>query len=176
MTQNTLHMTCDMWHITLFTWYLTPENYFFFFFFFKKKLWILLYWCYYPHRTRHSVSPVCGIFRCMSHLLKCLCNSVIQSVPHHFLKPESPRFRKKTLTAWQHCCSEIWETWQMLQKKSAKFTLCQSMKICEIFNKLSIISRKLPKTSRKLLENLQKLSMNFQIISILFWYNFRKKN
>ena len=36
----------------------------------KKKKWVFgyswstlpLYWCYYPHRSRDALSPVCGIF------------------------------------------------------------------------------------------------------------------
>ena len=40
------------------------------FFPFKKKTWVFgyswsilpWYWCYYPHRSRGALSPVCGIF------------------------------------------------------------------------------------------------------------------
>ena len=44
VTGDTWHVKCDTWHvyflIFLFSWY----------------------WCYYPHRSRDSVSPVCRIF------------------------------------------------------------------------------------------------------------------
>ena len=134
-------------------------------------MWILLYWCYYPHRTRHLVSPVCGIFRCMSHLLKCLCNSVIQSVPHHFLKPESPKFRKKTLTAWQHCCSEIWETWQILQqKKISKVHAVPKYEnlwnFQQTINYFQKTSKNFQETSRKLTETVHELPDNFQFFLV----------
>ena len=28
----------------------------------KNKTWDFCYWCYYPHRLRYSISPICGIF------------------------------------------------------------------------------------------------------------------
>ena len=48
-------VTCDIWKITCVKWRMTADTLHFFF-------WILLYWCYYPHTLRDSVSAVCGIF------------------------------------------------------------------------------------------------------------------
>ena len=31
--------------------------------FFSNKVFFFLYWCFYPHRSTDSVSPVCGIFQ-----------------------------------------------------------------------------------------------------------------
>ena len=43
---------------------LCKKVFFFFFFFFQKsvKKGLSLYQCYYPHTSRESMSPVCGIF------------------------------------------------------------------------------------------------------------------
>ena len=40
---------------------LPKKNYKHIFFYLNPKK-IKLYWCYYPHRSRDSVSPECGIF------------------------------------------------------------------------------------------------------------------
>ena len=52
------HMTCDMWHLTQDTWQMK------FFLLLYLSVWFCLswYWSYYPHASRDSVSPVCGIF------------------------------------------------------------------------------------------------------------------
>ena len=52
MTYDTLHLTHDKWHMTPNTWY------FFFSFFLLNPFYNICYWCYYPHTSRDSVSPV----------------------------------------------------------------------------------------------------------------------
>ena len=54
------HVTRNIWHMTLETWHVTPDTWHMTWFYFKTII-CFWFWCYYPHTSRVSVSPVCRI-------------------------------------------------------------------------------------------------------------------
>ena len=60
---DTQHVTCDTLHVTNEMWYVTCDtrHIIYIFFFLSVCFWPFWYWCYYPHTSRYSVSPVCEI-------------------------------------------------------------------------------------------------------------------
>ena len=55
VTCDRWQVTPDTWQVTGDTWHLTKK---------KKKIFYLFFWYqwYYPHMSRDSVSPICGVF------------------------------------------------------------------------------------------------------------------
>ena len=77
VTGNMRHATHDMWHMALDMWYLSRNmwhiTYFLFLFFTFCLFWYL--W-YYPHTSRHLVSPVCRFFLLPQIKLRCLLRAL----------------------------------------------------------------------------------------------------
>ena len=69
VTDDVQHVTHDIWHVThnighmtRYLWHVTPELWHIFFLLLTVCLCSFWYWCYYPHKSTYSFSPVCGIF------------------------------------------------------------------------------------------------------------------
>ena len=72
-----IRITRVMWHLTVDTWYGTPDSWFF------GVGVILLYRCYYLHMSRDLMSPECGIFwkQTQMYFKQCFSLVTFQNIP-----------------------------------------------------------------------------------------------